>query len=570
MAHRITRILVVIGLSWVFTTVPACNRTHPDTILAPHGGIACSEPIAASAGLQILQQGGNAMDALITVAFAMAVTYPRAGNLGGGGFLIYRSAEGNVQALDFRETAPAAATYDMYWNENDQPDPQKSLVGPLAAGIPGTVRGLYQAHRKFGSLPWESLLQPAIQLARDGFAVNAYLSNLLKSREEKFRQFSESYRIFFPGGKQLQPGDTLRQTDLAHTLTLIAQHGDRIFYEGEIADKIVTAVKAHGGIFSIEDFRNYRAVERQPVKISYRGHIIYSMPPPSSGGLVLQGILNTLANFELPYVLEHNSPDYLALITETEKRWYAMRNLYLGDPDFVEIPYHLFSDPKKASEIASMIDPQRPVFSRQMPEFRQIAARKKESPQTTHISIVDHLGNAVAMTYTLNGSFGSYFVAEGTGILLNNEMDDFSVKPGSPNMFGLVQGWVNAIAPGKRMLSSMTPTLVEKDGEVVGVLGTPGGSTIITSVLQVLLNKIDYHMSLSDALAAGRFHHQWLPDSIVYEQEHFPSGVIRELQERGFAVKPVRRIGDVQAIWRLGTQWEICSDPRSNGYPMGY
>ncbi len=560
-------LVILIGIAVVFSH---CQKSSPKTIVAPNGGIACAEPQAAQAGMEVLEQGGTALDALITVAFSMAVTYPRAGNLGGGGFLVYRTARGEVTTIDFRETAPLKAHSDMYWDEKGNPVPEKSTVGVLAAGIPGTVKGLSFAHQKFGTLPWAKLLRPAIEFARKGFVVDAVLSAGLAHREERFKRFPNAYAIFFPNGSPPHPGDTLRQLDLAHTLELIARDGESAFYQGEIARKIVASVQKAGGIFTLEDFHQYRAVEREPVKIPYRDHVIYSMPPPSSGGLVLEGILNTLQKFDLAHSLPHNSPDYLALVSEVEKRWYAARNLYLADPDFVEIPYRLFSDPKRAAEVAASIDVSRPFPSQQMPEYRKMTHNYSESPQTTHISIVDRFGNAAAMTYTLNGSFGSHFVAEGTGILLNNEMDDFATKPGMPNMYGLVQGWANAIEPGKRMLSSMTPTIVEKEGALTGVLGTPGGSTIITAVLQVLLNKIDFRMSLRDAQQAARFHHQWLPDSIFYEQNRLPAKVVKVLQQRGFGMKPVWHLADIQAIWRAGDQWEISCDPRGTGFPRGY
>jgi len=540
----------------------------PRHIIAPHAGVACAEINAARVGIQILQQGGNAMDAMIAVGFAMAVTYPRAGNIGGGGFILYRDARtGKVSAFDFREVAPAAARYDMYWRADGTPDPQKSRLGALAVGVPGTVRGLALAHKRFGTFSWERLLQPAIELARYGFVVDSFLYRSLENRRERFQQFPESFRIFFPNGQPPRPGTLFIQKDLAITLEQIAREGPDAFYTGEIAAKIVEGLKKHGGIISLDDLRNYRAKEREPIKFTYRGYTIYSMPPPSSGGLTLQGILKTLETFPL-HQFEHNGADYMALVSEVEKQWYAKRNLYLGDPDFVKIPFHLFSSPEVIHQIASRIDPRRPVNSREMPEYNQI--RQQESTHTTHISIVDAHGNAAAMTYTLNGSYGSFLVAGGTGILFNNEMDDFSTRPGHPNMYGLVQGWANAIEPGKRMLSSMTPTIVVRDDQLVGVLGTPGGSTIITSVLQVLLNKIDFHMPLSQAVEKGRFHQQWIPDSIAYEKDRFDPDVLQELQRRGFGLMPYSKIGDIQAIWKTDAGWEISSDPRRSGYPIGY
>lgn len=568
--YTIVMSLFLISFWWTGCQPPPAGNNAPHSIVVDSAGIACAEPHAAAAGLEVLKQGGNAIDALVAVGFAMAVTYPRAGNLGGGGFLLYRSHDGKVTSLDFRETAPAAATPEMFWQPDGSLDPEKSLIGALAAGIPGTVRGLYLAHQKFASMPWKDLLQPAIRLAREGFPVSESLSNLLKEHEANFKRFPESYRIFYPGDKAPEPGTVLRQEDLAATLERIAAEGDAPFYQGEIADKIIAASQRHGGIFSKSDFLEYTAIERPPVRIAYRDHLLYSMAPPSSGGLMLQGILGTLQQIDLPNTHAHNRADYIAYLSEVEKQWYARRNVYLGDPAFVDIPFQMFASPDTAAQIARSVSLSRPYPAQQMPEYARALSPAREAPETTHISVLDAAGNAAAMTYTLNGNFGSYLVAGGTGILLNNEMDDFAGKPGAPNLFGLVQGWANAVEPGKRMLSSMTPTIVEKDGRVAGILGSPGGSTIITAVLQVVLNKIDYRMTLAEALSAGRFHQQWLPDSIKYESGKFSPEILEELQSRGFDFIETQRLGDVQAIWRSGNQWEICCDPRGTGVPVGY
>lgn len=568
--YPLTMSLSLLSFCWIGCQQPPASPPTFHSIVVDSAGIACAEPHAAAVGLEVLKQGGNAIDALVAVGFAMAVTYPRAGNLGGGGFLLYRSHNGQVTSLDFRETAPAAATADMFWQPDGSLDPEKSLIGALAAGIPGTVRGLYLAHQKFATMPWKELLQPAIRLARQGFPVSESLSHLLKEHQTNFQRFPESYRIFYPRGKAPEPGTILRQEDLAATLEQIAAEGDAPFYQGEIADKIIAAVQQHGGIFRKADFLQYTAIERPPVRIAYRDHLLYSMAPPSSGGLVLQGILNTLQQIDLPNTHAHNRADYIAYLSEVEKQWYARRNAYLGDPAFVKIPFQMFASPDTAAQIARFVSLSRPYPAQQMPEYARALAPLREAPETTHISVLDAAGNAAAMTYTLNGNFGSYLVAGGTGILLNNEMDDFTGKPGAPNLFGLVQGWANAVEPGKRMLSSMTPTIVEKEGRLVGILGSPGGSTIITAVLQVLLNKIDYRMSLAEALAVGRFHQQWLPDSIKYETGKFPEEVLQELQSRGFNFSETQRLGEVQAIWRSGNQWEICCDPRGTGVPVGY
>jgi len=553
---------------FLFLFLIGFSTGSPATIQVDKAGVAASEPLAATEGIKVLQEGGNAIDALITVAFTLSVTYPRAGNLGGGGFIIYFSPGKEPYALDFREMAPAKATPDMFWNKKGVPIPEKSRFGALAVGVPGTVKGLYEAHRKFGKLPWKRLLQPAIRYAMNGFPVYEALHKLLKRYQERFRTFPESYRIFYPNGEIPQVGDIFIQKDLGYTLQLIAEQGDAAFYEGPVAEMIEKTMKKYGGLITVKDLKNYRAIERKPVRIDYRGYQIFSMPPPSSGGLVLKGILNTVAQIELANKYEHNSTDYIAFLSEAEKHWFANRNLYLGDPDFVKIPYQLFS-PNRAQKIYRQISVERPFPSQKMEQYSEILQQREKS-QTTHISIVDPAGNAVSMTYTLNGNFGSYLVAGGTGILLNNEMDDFAARPGYPNLFDLVQGKANEIQPGKRMLSSMTPTIVLKNDQLTGILGTPGGSTIITSVLQVLLNKIDYNMTLDSAVNSGRFHHQWLPDTIYYEKDKFNPQVLKELQIRGFRIRQRNRIGDVQAIWRNDSGWEVSSDPRSTGVPKGF
>lgn len=537
-------------------------------ITVDSAAVACSERKAGDVGLEMLRAGGNAIDALTAVAFAMAVTYPRAGNIGGGGFLVFRKTDGEVIALDFRETAPLSSTADMFLDENGNPIEDRSKIGALAVGVPGTVRGLCEAHRAFGRLSWKRVLQPAIQFARDGFIVDKDFLQALEEKKESLSKFEETRKIFFPGGKLPAEGDVFIQPELAESLDRIAEFGDSVFYQGDIADKIVTTVQKYGGILSEDDFLRYQAVYREPVKIDYRGYEIYSMPPPSSGGLVMQGILNTLQQIDLAQQYPHNSADYIAFVSEVEKHWYAYRNLYLGDPDFGKIPTRLFRSPEKARSILGAVSIHHPLPSDEMAEFRLILNEEKK--ETTHISILDKHGNAVAMTYTLNGAFGSCLVAEGTGILLNNEMDDFTVKPGHPNLYGLVQGQVNAIEPGKRMLSSMTPTIVEKDGEVIGMLGSPGGSKIITSVLQILLDKIDYQIPLSEAMTAGRFHQQWLPDEIYYEENKIPQTIVEDLSKRGFKMSAIDKIGDIQAIWRSDDKWEACSDLNGNGTPVGY
>ncbi len=529
-------------------------------------GVVSAHFLASRAGLEMLQQGGNAADAATATAMALAVVYPRAGNLGGGGFLIYRLHDGRLYLLDFRETAPGAADHDMYLDSTGTVVDQRSRIGALAVGVPGTVRGFYRFHQKYGRLSWKQVLQPAIHYARNGFEVNSYLHRTIASHRDALAQFPSTRAIFLPNGDAPPVGSKLVQSRLARALESLAESGDRVFYEGWIARDIVETVQKYGGIIRLEDLKNYNARERQPIRIKYRDYEIISFPPPSSGGVVLAGILQALQNVRLNRYPFH-SPEQISLLAELEKRFFALRNHYLGDPDFVKIPLQKLLNPQLAQRIIAGIQVGRPVPAQNISPQRLLMA---ESSETTHFSVLDEEGNAVSVTYTLNGSFGSYLTTEESGILLNNEMDDFAAKPGSPNMYGLVQGEANSIAPGKRMLSSMTPTIVTRGGQLEGVLGSPGGPTIITTVLQVLLNKIDYGMTLSEAIEAGRFHHQWLPDKIFYEKNRFPSQSLKTLEQWGYQLVKRNSMGDVEAIWRKGNGWELCSDPRDNGYPTGY
>ncbi len=559
--------LLFLGIFFIALT--AQEQDYPKAIIVPNGGVACSEFNAAQVGARILQQGGTAMDAMVATGMALAVTYPFAGNIGGGGFLLYYNAKtGKVTAFDFRETAPAAATPTMYLDSTGMPVAQKSRLGGLAVGVPGTVRGLAMAHHRFGRIKWATLLQPAVQLARYGFVVDSAFYRSLQRYRKGLEQFPSTRRIFFPNGEVPAPGTLFIQKDLANTLAQIARKGADAFYRGKIARLIARSVQQHGGILTVEDLANYRAKERQPVIFQYRGYTIYSMPPPSSGGLTLLGILKTLEQIPLADKYERNSAAYLAFISEVEKYWYAKRNQFLGDPDFITIPMQEYFSPNGYRAALQQASQLRPFPARKLPAYRAILGN--EHPQTTHITIVDAQGNMAVMTYTLNGGYGSKLVAEGTGVLLNNEMDDFAAKPGTPNMFGLVQGNANAIQPGKRMLSSMTPTLVFKGDTLIGGLGSPGGATIITTVLQVLLNKIDYQQSLYQAVAAPRFHQQWLPDSIIIEADGFADHTIQQLTRWGFRTVVRQSIGDVQAIWRSPRGWEIVSDPRGSGFPIGF
>jgi gamma-glutamyltranspeptidase / glutathione hydrolase len=544
----------------------AQESSPPKCISVEKAGVATAELRASEAGKQILLQGGNAADAATAVAMALAVVYPQAGNLGGGGFLVYRSQSGEVYVLDFRETAPQAASHNMYLNAEGEVQSEKSRIGGLAVGVPGTVRGFYQFHEKYGNLPWNMVLQPAIRLAEDGFVVSRAFENSLNEERAKLERFPETRAIFLPDGKLPTVGDQFYQEHLARTLKAIALHGDNAFYNGEIAREIVKAIRENGGVMSLDDLENYRAVEREPIVIEYRGYKIYAVPPPSSGGVVLGGILNSLQFVDFKHYPFHSARQ-IALFADLEKRYYALRNQFLGDPDFVQMPLERMLSTVLAKSILEQINIRHPIPAAEISAEKLLAA---ESNQTTHFSVMDSLQNAVSVTYTLNGSYGSKLVAGSTGILLNNEMDDFAAKPGSPNMYQLVQGEANAIAPGKRMLSSMTPVVVTRGDSLMGLLGSPGGPRIITTVLQVLVNLIDYRMSLQQAVEAGRFHDQWLPDSIYYEADKFDSANLQTLEHWGYNLVKRDRIGDVQAIWRNATAWEVCSDPRGSGFPEGF
>lgn len=546
----------------------------PDSLAAPHkflrvekAGVASASILASRVGTDIMKQGGNAADAATAVAMALAVVYPQAGNLGGGGFLIYRPGEGGrPYVLDFRETAPAAASADMYLNPDGQPDARKSQLGALAVGVPGTVRGFYRFHRRFGKLSWRRVLEPAIRLAENGFPVDAHLRNVIRSKQKDLRRFPSTAAIFLPDGKLPEVGARLVQKDLARSLRTLALHGDRPFYQGEIARRIVASVKENGGIISLADLKNYRAVERLPLTIDYRGYTIYAVPPPSSGGVVMKGILQSLQRTN-PADYPLHSARQIALLAELEKRYFALRNQFLGDPDFVQMPLKRLLSPRLAAALLADIDIRHPRPSAEINPENLITL---ESNETTHFSVLDPQENAVSVTYTLNGLFGSKLVAAGTGILLNNEMDDFTAKPGASNQFGLVQGKANSIAPGKRMLSSMCPVVVVRGRQLMGLWGSPGGPTIITSVLQVALHLIDYRLPLPRAIAVGRFHHQWLPDQIDIEESKFDPSVLKTLKQWGYPLVKTDHLGDVQAIWRLPDGWQLASDPRGNGYPAGF
>ncbi|MEG0054433.1 MAG: gamma-glutamyltransferase [Hafnia sp.] len=497
---------------------------------AKNGMVVSSQHLASQVGVDILKMGGNAIDAAVAVGYAQAVVNPCCGNIGGGGFMTIHLANGENTFINFRETAPAAASANMYLDEKGAVKKGASLYGYLASGVPGTVLGLDTAQRKYGKLTRQQVMAPAIKLAREGFILNRGDTDILDTTIAKFRDDPEAARIFLrKDGEPFQPGDRLIQTDLANTLEAIAQNGPDAFYHGKIPQAVETAAKKGGGILTAQDFANYRIAETAPITCSYRGYEFVSAPPPSSGGVTLCEILNVLEGYDLK-TSGFNSAQTIHIMTEAMRHAYMDRNTFLGDPAFVKNPTDKLLSKEYAVEIRKQIQPETATPSSKV----QPGMEPHEKPETTHYSIVDHNGNAVSTTYTINGRFGSVVIAPGTGFFLNDEMDDFTVKVGEQNMYGLVQGATNAIAPGKRPLSSMTPTLVTKDGKVFMVVGSPGGSRIITITLQTVLNVIDHGMAPQEAVDAPRIHHQWLPDEVYFEQRGLSPDTQKLLQERGY------------------------------------
>ncbi|MEK9280551.1 MULTISPECIES: gamma-glutamyltransferase [unclassified Bradyrhizobium] len=514
-------------------TPPALDTVH--SVAADHGMVVAQEKLSAQVGADILRRGGNAVDAAVATGFAMAVTYPRAGNIGGGGFMVIHSAERNEDiAIDYRETAPAATTPQIFLGADGKPDAAKSRDSALGIGVPGTVAGLALALEKYGSgkFTLAQLLDPAIALARDGFVVDDDIADTLPGWYRRLARWPSSARIFSrPDGTPLREGDRLVQTDLADTLSAVATQGPRGFYEGAVAERLAKAVSDAGGIMTPADLRSYEAIARQPLRGTYRGYNIVSMPLPSSGGVVLIETLNMLEGFQLAE-LKQGSPASLHLLIEAMKRAYADRARYLGDPAFVKAPIETLIAKDYAAKLRSGILTDRATPSS---KIASAATAPREGSNTTHFSVVDAHGNAVSNTFTLNFSYGVGLVADGTGVLLNNELDDFTAAPGASNAYGLVGFEANLPGPGKRPLSSMSPTIVLKDGKPVLITGSPGGSRIISTVLEVVVNVLDYKMDVAAAVAAPRLHHQWLPDEVRVERG-FPDDVLSELKAMGHLV----------------------------------
>ena len=546
-----------------------------EPVRARHGVVASTNEVASQVGVDIMKRGGNAVDAAIAVAFALAVTHPAAGNLGGGGFMMIRLKNGKTTAIDYREMAPAAAHRNVYLDKDGNVIKGEggSIVGYRAAGVPGTVRGMELALKKYGSgkLSWAQLVEPARRLAANGFRVTHSLSRSLRGNDDYLSKYAETKRIYLNNGKFYNEGDLFVQSDLGATFARLQQRGPNEFYEGQTARLIVDDLKRNNGLITLADMRGYVAKEREPVRGTYRGYEIVSMPPPSSGGAVLIQMLNILEGYDLKKV-DWASSDRYHLMTESMRRAFADRAEYMGDTDFVKVPIAGLIDKKYAAQLRSTISSEHASTSEQVKAGKPLGY---ESDETTHFTVVDAEGNAVANTYTLNNSYGSAVVAKGTGILMNDEMDDFAAKPGTANLYGLIQGERNAVAPRKRPLSAMTPTFVlRKDGSLWFTVGSPGGPTIINTAFCVITNVIDYGMNIQQAIDAPRIHHQWLPDELVYEPYGLSGDTQRALTARGHKlIDRPRYLGDCEGIMieeKTGIRLGATDPRRSDGLAVGY
>jgi len=552
---------LVIGISLV-ASVPHVQAASFRPEKSTNGAVIATSKFATDAGMQVLRAGGNAIDAAVAVGYTMATTHPVAGNLGGGGFAIIRTADGKIYSLDFREMAPGKATRNMYLDSAGNVVPKLSLDGYLAAGVPGTMAGMSAMLERFGTKKLHDLMQPAIKYAEKGFIVSARNAETFKEHQPRLAKFASSRKYFLkPDGSTYKEGDLLVQKDLGKTLRAIADHGPKAFYEGNIADLIEKDMKANGGIMTKDDLKRYKAVWREPVRGTYRGYEIISMGPPSSGGTHIIQVLNILEGFDLK-AMGPNSAAAVNVMAEAMRFAYADRSEYMGDPDFVKVPVDILTSKDYAERLRKRIEPGKATPSDQV---RPGTSFKKEGSNTTHYSVMDRFGNAVSITYTINDYYGSAAAVNGAGFLLNNEMDDFAIKPGVPNLYGLIGGDANAVEPFKRPLSSMSPTIVMKDGQVVMVLGSPGGSRIITTVLQVILNVIDHGMTIREAVDAPRVHMQWIPDELRIEKNGLSADTAARLAEMGYKIVVKGNMGDVNAIMvdPVNKVFLIASDPRN-------
>lgn len=561
----------IIGLSFSLTGIcqPVASEIKIGKSLdSLTAAVACAHPEAARIGAEILHARGNAIDAAVAMQWALAVCYPQAGNIGGGGFMVVRLADGTTNTLDFREQAPAAATETMYQDDNGEIIAGKSLDTHFAVGVPGSVSGLYESHRKYGKLPMEALISPAIALAESGFKITAIQAGLLNQYKADFEGRNRAAMPFFVKNKTWKEGDVIVQSNLAATLKRILKDGESEFYSGRTAGLIIEEMKAGGGIITKEDLANYKSIWRKPIEADFENFKIISMPPPSSGGIALAQLLEMWDAAQTDGI-QHNSVEYIHLITEMERRVYVDRSVHLGDPEFHNVPVSELLNEQYLRGRMSDYNPQKATPSKTIQAGKFSSG--SESTETTHLSVVDEEGNAVSVTTTLNGHFGSKIMVVGAGFFLNNEMDDFSSKPGTPNMFGLVGGKANSIQPHKRMLSSMTPTIAEKDGELFLVAGSPGGSTIITSVFQTIMNTAVFNMNLEKAIEVPKFHSQWLPDVIFVEENRFDSDLLDALRALGHEIDFFPSLGRVDAVLvNPNKTLQSCGDPRADDTAAGY